>query len=97
MVILTDATRERVDALFAASSVEEVVRFLENGCADNLPFSEGSSSEDLERVRFAALKVSRGDLERLVDAITLAQTDWRDLLVAAGFADDIHAHREWSP
>lgn len=30
-------------------------------------------------------------------AIALANLDWRDLLVAAGFADDIHAHARWRP
>ena len=56
-----------------------------------------SWSEDSERLRFAALRSSHGDLRALDDAITLGQTDWRDLLVAADFADDIHAHEKWTP
>jgi hypothetical protein len=54
-------------------------------------------SEDSERLRSAALRVSHGDLRALADAIALGQADWRDLLVAAGFADDLHAHEEWTP
>jgi hypothetical protein len=34
-------------------------------------------------------------LDALIQAIELAQTDWRDLLVAAGFAVDVHAHELW--
>jgi hypothetical protein len=36
-------------------------------------------------------------LPALQRAIELAKADWRDLLVAAGFAEDIHAHEHWSP
>jgi hypothetical protein len=54
-------------------------------------------SEDSERLRSAALRVSHGDLRALADAIALGQADWRDLLVAAGFADDLHAHEQWTP
>jgi hypothetical protein len=35
----------------------------------------------------AALQLSGGDRAKLDAAIQLAKTDWRDLLVAAGFAD----------
>ncbi len=51
----------------------------------------------MERLRFAAIKLSKGELNTLLDAIVLAQTDWRDLLVAAGFANDVHAHQSWLP
>ncbi len=43
------------------------------------------------------LRLSHGDLRTLDEAITLGRTDWRDLLVAAMFADDIHAHEQWVP
>jgi hypothetical protein len=48
-------------------------------------------------VRFAALKLSAGGMDRLRKAIELAKTDWRDLLVAAEFANDVNAHKRWSP
>ena len=97
MVKLSQATFSHVESLFRTGDIDQAVQLLENDCADNLPFSEDTSPTELERVRFAALKVSGGDLERLVDAISLAQLDWRDLLVSAGFADDVHAHESWSP
>jgi len=51
----------------------------------------------MDRIRFAALKLSKGDLERLQEAVRLAKIDWRDLLVAAGFANDINIHQSWLP
>lgn len=61
------------------------------------PFCEKSDEFQLERVRFAVLKLSGGDLEKLRKAVKLAQTDWRDVLMAAGFGHDVNAHKSWSP
>lgn len=36
----------------------------------------------------AALIVAGKDLRRLDEAVALGRTDWRDLLVAAGLADE---------
>ena len=65
------------------------------GCGDNLPGSGLDTPESLDRIRFAALKISGGDLDRLTQAVELAQADWRDLLMAAGFGHDTSAHRAW--
>jgi hypothetical protein len=43
---------------------------------------------DSERIQAAIVIVASGQLGRLTDAIALAQTDWRDILVDAGLADD---------
>lgn len=51
--------------------------------------------EMVERIAAAALKVSEGSLERLEAATELAATDWRDLLMAAGFGHDVSAHKAW--
>jgi hypothetical protein len=72
-----------------------VTRLLEEDCGAALPGTDNASAEFFERVQCAALKLSEGRVDRLYDAIALAQTDWRDLLVAAGFAEDIRAHKEW--
>lgn len=68
---------------------------LEVQCARNLPFCEKADAGALERLRFAALRVSRGDLARLSHAMREAQMDWRDLLMAADFGVDVNAHRAW--
>lgn len=67
---------------------------LERDCGKNLA---GVPDRGLDRIRIAVLKLSDGDLERLVEAIVLAQIDFRDALVAAGFGDDVRAHESWWP
>ena len=66
-------------------------------CGSNLPFNEEADGRSLERIRFAALKLSDGDLAKLRAAIELAQIDSRDVLVAAGFGHDVRAHEAWFP
>jgi hypothetical protein len=94
---LSPKTVELIDSLFQPVRREEVVELLMHQCGNNLPFWQKSDEFELERVRFAALKLSGGDLEKLRKAIKLAQTDWRDLLMAAGFGHDVNAHKGWSP
>jgi len=95
MVPLSRDTRERIALLFEDEAA--VYDALENECADNLPFQGDATPESLERIRFAVLKLSGGTLAGLADAIRLAKTDWRDLLVAADFAEDLRAHLAWKP
>ncbi len=52
---------------------------------------------EFERFRFAALRLSNGDLRKLEQAVELAKRDWRDLLMAAGFGEDVTAHERWRP
>jgi hypothetical protein len=98
MIALSEGTRERVRALFQGEQVAIVEALLVTECGDNLPLHPSQeNAEGLERIRFAALRLSQGDVERLRRAVTLAKTDWRDLLVAAEFARDADAHRAWFP
>jgi hypothetical protein len=52
---------------------------------------------EAQRVRFAALRVSGGNLEKLAQAIELANGDYRDLLLEAGFASHHELHQRWWP
>ena len=47
-------------------------------------FGEKSTAQSLERIRYAVLKLSHGDLAELRKAVETPQIDWRDVLVAAG-------------
>jgi hypothetical protein len=90
---LSPQTQERIDLLFKEKiDREEVARLLIEECGNNLPFLQDLDEHGLERFRFAVLKLSEGDLAKLKSALNLAKTDWRDLLVAADFAQDIKAH-----
>lgn len=90
---LTPRLERAVRALFNISDVKPATEILVGGCAaERLALD----SEDLvERIRAAALKCSGGSIARLEAAVKLAQTDWRDLLMAAGFGDALGAHTTW--
>jgi hypothetical protein len=94
---LSSETQRRLDILFRQEDRAEAERLLAEQCGNNLPFLENLDEQGLERFQFAALKLSGGDLSRLLNAIDLAKTDWRDLLMAAGFGEDTQAHVYWMP
>jgi hypothetical protein len=94
---LSPETRRRLDAVFAPDDRPAAEAMLMNGCGNNLPFLEKSDMFELERFRFAALKESEGNLVLLRQAIGVAQRDWRDLLMSAGFGEDVTEHKRWLP
>ena len=51
----------------------------------------------VERIRYAVLKLSAGSLPELGRHVDVACSDWRDVLVAAGFGNDTRAHLWWFP
>jgi hypothetical protein len=94
-VPLSPETKRRLAIIFRPVDQAEAEFLLTEECGSNLAFLEKLNEIELERFRFAALKLCQGDLPRLYEAIQLAQQDWRDLLVAAEFANDIQAHLKW--
>ena len=96
MANITLKTEQLINKYFAADEKDLVVYLLISECGNNLPFCEDSSPKELERIRFATIKLSNGDLNGFGSAIDLAKTDWKDLLVYAEFADDQNAHNTWA-
>lgn len=96
-VILSPETMRRIDILFPPGQRDEAASILTMECGNNLPFLEKLNEYELERFRYAALKLSNGRLEQLRRATDIANLDWRDLLMAAGFGENVDAHREWLP
>jgi hypothetical protein len=94
---LSSETEWRVTFLFPPDRREQVRALLQEECGNNLPFCQNFDESEMDRIRFSVLKLSDGDLNQLQKAIGLANTDWRDLLVAAGFANDIKLHYSWLP
>src|SRR5579863_7696958 len=92
---LSPATWKLVQKLFLPAEQVEAGSLLAQECGTNLLFCQNLDEFGLERVRFAALKLSGGDLGKLYDVVGLAQQDWRDLLMAAGFGHLLTAHDEW--
>jgi hypothetical protein len=98
MIELSEQTEALIQRLFSSEHHDEVRRALEEECADNLPLM-GKTPRDkyrMERWRFAALKLGRGDIVKFRDAMRICTRDWRDLLVWAGFGNDLQAHTKWA-
>jgi hypothetical protein len=94
---LSPETLRRIDVLFSEENREAAKKLLYEQCGNNLPGQKQTDMYALERLRIAALKYSDGNLSQLDEAVKLAQRDWRDLLMAAGFGHDVHAHQTWEP
>ena len=99
MTPLTEAVSQKIDALFPVDGRAAARKLIEEKCGADLPLSThmGPDPSGFDRIRFAVLKLSGGDLVRLEREIDGAHFDWRDTLVAAGFGNDIHAHLKWHP
>lgn len=92
---LSPRTWQLVRRIFPGEA-EVIGRLLITECGQNLPFCQDYDEFQLERLRFAALKISGGHLERLKQAIEQAQRDWRDELMWAGFGERLTAHDDWA-
>ncbi len=93
---LSPETERCIQAYFPPEGRAEVAKLLLHECGNNLPFLEKLDEFELERVRFAALKLSRGNLDWLKEAINLAKSDWHELLIMAGFGG-LNDHKHWFP
>ena len=88
----------RVDAvigrLFPAEDQATVHQILLEECSDKLPLVKNSN--EIERIQLGILKLSLGDVSKFLEAAHMARRDWRDVLVAAGFGNDLEAHSNWA-
>ena len=97
VIPVSSNTERRVEALFAKSDCRRVIAHLLEECGDNLPMVDSSYHELAERIRFAVLKLSNGNFERLIEQTSEAAKDWRDTLMAAEFGEDTKALLAWEP
>jgi hypothetical protein len=68
---LSPESERRISLLFSAENRTEAASLLVDQCGNNLPFCEKYDQFQMERARFAALKLSDGSLEKLKAAIEL--------------------------
>ena len=90
---LSPRSWQLVEVIFPKEA-DPAARLLAEECGQNLPFCEAYTEHELERIRFAALKLSEGSLKKLGESIGVAKRDWRDLLVWSGFANALTAHED---
>lgn len=93
---LSPRTVQLVELLFSPKDIPEAVHWLEEECGLNLSLIGKKDEYSMERIRFAVIKLSGGSLLKLLEAIDVAQKDWRDLLMMAGFGFDADAHEIWA-
>lgn len=94
---LSPRTLRHVKRLFDSGDADRAAELLITECGNNLPLCKRATPESMERIRFAVLKLSQGDLNQLIKWIGLAKIDWRDVLMAAGFGNDARTHSRWRP
>ena len=94
-VQLSANTLQLVRCIFAPGDHAAIIATLEARCGSGLPLWASPTPEGLERIRFAVLKLSSGSLPEFERAIATANSDWRDVLVAAGFGSSALAHIHW--
>jgi len=94
---LVSAKTKKIVALHFPDDSEWVITKLQNYC-DYLSefFSDEATPENYERMCMAILKIGKTSKEKLIQAIELGETDYRDLLVSAGFGNSITIHNDWA-
>ena len=96
MVPLSTKTLALINKMVSPERKQTFIQCLENKVADNLHLAEDATPFNLERFRFAVIKIAANNSEKFESAIELAGRDWRDLLMAAEFADLLEAHERWA-
>jgi hypothetical protein len=92
---LTMRVQAVIEKLFAETGDRETVRaILLEECGESLPLA--GNPDQIERIQLAVLKVSRGEAGKFLETAALAQMDWRDVLMAAGFGSDVEVHIGWA-
>jgi len=79
---------------FPSADLTALADLLLSDCGSNLPLVADEAL--LERIRLAVLRLAGGHSAAVLDHIRAAQIDWRDVLVAAGFGNDLRAHLVWA-
>jgi len=92
---LTPRLTAKMAALFASEDLAFAEQWLLAEIDDDLPGGIPGSLILLERIRAAVLKCSGGSLDKLGRATSLARQDWRDVLMAADFGNNLDAHEAW--
>lgn len=95
MIELSSETIVRIRRTLPESVWHSVEELLLNECGDNLPLVDASYIDRAERIRFAVLKCSGGDLSALKRLLENAKQDWRTTLMVAGFGDGVTNHLRW--
>jgi len=95
--MLGKLTHELVTRCCPISHQQEIIDLLSQQCSDNLPGIGRTPEWDelVDRVQLAAIRGSDWNLDKIKASVSMANVDWRDLLVGAGFGTSLSAHQVW--
>ncbi|MBE2991572.1 hypothetical protein IFR23_06030 [Sphingomonas sp. CFBP 13603] len=91
---ITLRTHHVLRAVFPPNLWERVETTLVIDCGPEQVHSRDIDGEAMERIWLAILKLSDGSITAFENAVLLAQIDWRDVLLGAGFGSDLEAHKK---
>lgn len=94
MVPLSPLVMAVVGRHYSVSDQAVIASLLAEQCGYNLPLVRDAAH--IERIRLAVLKLASGEPDAILDQVVVAQRDWRDVLVSAGFGNDLTAHLRWA-
>ncbi len=92
---LSPNTEYLVHTLYKSREAKEIGDILEIECGTESLGCDDWTPVEMERIRFAVLKLATESDSGLDNALKLVTTDWRDLLMVAGFGEDLKAHEKW--
>jgi hypothetical protein len=95
--MLGPLTNELIQKTCPTSHQQAVGNLLSDQCSVSLP-GVGIPPEwidVIDRVQLATIRGSSWNIEKLKSNVSLANSDWRDVLMAAGFGENLTAHTLW--
>lgn len=84
---------DRLGAYVRRRFSQDEVDFVRCLLAEAVYADPESTAEGTERIQAAIVLLADGNIERFLDAVVMAQGDWRDVLVAADLAQEGWAER----
>lgn len=84
-----------IEAHCPAKRAAALAKQLSDECSVTLPGVRPEWGELIERIQAGVLRSTRWDPRLIAPRIRLAQVDWRDLLMVAGFGESTTAHVAW--
>jgi hypothetical protein len=92
---LTPRTLQILGIMFSGASRQEMLVRLEQECSAVALGCRNWTPPQMERLWFAVIKLAHERPDLIPKTFALAKTDWRDLLMAAGFGHEPDAHEKW--
>ena len=85
-----------MEFVFSPNHRAPAVALLDVRCGYSVPGFSRAPDAEIERIRYAALKLSDGDLQKLKRTVEDIRLDFRDVILEAGFGE-VGSDGNWFP